>query len=39
MKLNNWICLLVSSLALNLGGLATFAHLRYQHRPPLGEPM
>lgn len=39
MKRNYWICLLVFSLALNLGGLATFAYLRYQHRPPLGEPM
>jgi Spy/CpxP family protein refolding chaperone len=39
MKRNYWICLLVFSLALNLGGLATFAYLRYQHRPSPGEPM
>lgn len=32
MKRNFWICLLVLSLALNLGGLATFAHLRFQER-------
>lgn len=39
MKRNYWICLLVFSLALNLGGLATFAYLRYQQRPELGGPM
>jgi Spy/CpxP family protein refolding chaperone len=38
MKRNYWICLLVFSLALNVGGLATFAYLRYQHRPPPGGP-
>jgi Spy/CpxP family protein refolding chaperone len=32
MKRNFWICLLVLSLALNLGGLATFAYLRSQDR-------
>jgi len=30
MKRNYWICLLVFSLALNLGGLAAFAYLRFQ---------
>ena len=30
MKRNYWICLLVFSLALNLGGLAAFAYLRIQ---------
>jgi len=29
MKRNFWICLLVFSLALNLGGLVTFGYLRY----------
>ena len=38
MKRNFWICLLVFSLALNLGGLATFAYLRYQYRASPGEP-
>ncbi len=38
MKRNFWISLLVFSLALNIGGLATFAYLRYQQRPALGEP-
>ncbi len=32
MKRNYWICLLVFSLALNLGGLATFGYLRFQGR-------
>ena len=33
MKRNFWICLLVFSLALNLGGLAAFGYLRFQgHR-------
>ena len=33
MKRNYWICLLVFSLALNLGGLVTFGYLRYHgHR-------
>jgi Spy/CpxP family protein refolding chaperone len=39
MKRNYWICLLVFSLALNLGGLATFAYMRYQDRASLREPM
>ncbi|MCX5893935.1 MAG: periplasmic heavy metal sensor, partial [Deltaproteobacteria bacterium] len=30
MKRNYWICLLVFSLALNLGGLAAFGYLRFQ---------
>ena len=30
MKRNYWICLLVFSLALNLGGLAAFGYLRLQ---------
>ena len=30
MKRNHWICLLVFSLALNLGGLAAFGYLRLQ---------
>ena len=30
MKRNFWICLLVFSLALNLGGLAAFGYLRLQ---------
>jgi len=38
MKRNFWICLLVFSLALNLGGLATFAYLRYQDRASPREP-
>jgi len=37
MKRNYWICLLVFSLALNLGGLGTFAYLRYQDRGSRGE--
>jgi Spy/CpxP family protein refolding chaperone len=37
MKRNLWICLLVFSLALNLGGLAAFAYLRYQDRASPGE--
>ena len=38
MKRNFWICLLVFSLALNLGGLATFGYLRYHgHREALTE--
>jgi len=37
MKRNYWICLIVFSLALNLGGLATFAYLRYQDRASPGE--
>ncbi len=37
MKRNFWICLLVFSLALNLGGLAAFAYLRYQDRASPGE--
>ena len=32
MKRNFWICLLVFSLALNLGGLAAFGYLRFQDR-------
>jgi Spy/CpxP family protein refolding chaperone len=32
MKRNFWICLLVFSLALNLGMVGAFAHLRYQQR-------
>jgi Spy/CpxP family protein refolding chaperone len=39
MKRNYWICLLVFSLALNLGGLATFAYMRYQDRASIREPM
>jgi len=39
MKRNYWICLLVFSLALNLGGLATFTYLRYQDRASPREPM
>ena len=36
MKRNLWICLLVFSLALNLGGLAAFGYLRYHgHREAL----
>jgi Spy/CpxP family protein refolding chaperone len=38
MKRNFWICLLVFSLALNLGGLATFAYMRYQDRASPQEP-
>ena len=38
MKRNLWICLLVFSLALNLGGLAAFAYLRYQDRASVREP-
>jgi len=38
MKRNYWICLLVFSLALNLGGLATFAYMRYQDRASWREP-
>ncbi len=38
MKRNFWICLLVFSLALNLGGLATFAYMRYQDRASVREP-
>ena len=38
MKPKFWICLLVFSLTLNLGGLATFAYLRYQDRGAPGEP-
>ena len=30
MKRNFWICLLVFSLALNLGGVAAFGYLRFQ---------
>jgi Spy/CpxP family protein refolding chaperone len=39
MKRNYWICLLVFSLALNLGGLASFAYLRYQDRAAPRGPM
>lgn len=38
MKRNFWICLLVFSLALNLGGLATYAYMRYQNRASWREP-
>jgi len=38
MKRNYWICLLVFSLALNLGGLAAFAYMRYQDRASPQEP-
>jgi Spy/CpxP family protein refolding chaperone len=38
MKRNFWICLLVFSLALNLGGVATFAYMRYQDRASPAEP-
>jgi Spy/CpxP family protein refolding chaperone len=32
MKRNFWICLLVFSLAINLGGLAAYAYMRYDNR-------
>ena len=38
MKRNYWICLLVFSLALNFGGLATFAYMRYQNRASWRQP-
>ena len=38
MKRNYWIYLLVFSLALNLGGLAAFAYMRYQDQASPGEP-
>ncbi|MCX5891457.1 MAG: periplasmic heavy metal sensor [Deltaproteobacteria bacterium] len=39
MKRNFWICLLVFSLALNLGGLAAFGYLRLQgHREAMTGP-
>lgn len=38
MKRNFWICLLVFSLALNLGGLATYAYMHYQDRGSWREP-
>ena len=38
MKRNFWICLLVFSLALNLGGLATYAYIRFQNRTSWREP-
>ena len=39
MKRNFWICLLVFSLALNLGGLAAFGYLRFQgHRDAMTDP-
>jgi Spy/CpxP family protein refolding chaperone len=38
MKRNLWICLLVFSLAVNLGGLATYAYMRYQDRESWGRP-
>jgi len=38
MKRNFWICLLVFSLALNLGGLATYAYMRYQDQASWREP-
>ena len=38
MKRNYWICLLVFSLAVNFGGLATFAYMRYQDQASPAEP-
>jgi Spy/CpxP family protein refolding chaperone len=38
MKRNFWIYVLVFSLALNLGGLATFAYMRYQTRASWQQP-
>jgi Spy/CpxP family protein refolding chaperone len=38
MKRNFWICLLVFSLALNLGGLATYTYMRYENRAFWREP-
>jgi Spy/CpxP family protein refolding chaperone len=39
MKRNLWICLLVFSLALNLGGLAAFGYMRYHDRASPREPI
>ena len=38
MKRNFWVGLLVFSLALNLGGLATYAYMHYQDRGSWREP-
>jgi Spy/CpxP family protein refolding chaperone len=38
MKRNFWICLLVFSLAVNLGGLATYAYMHSQDRGSWREP-
>ena len=39
MKRYFWTCLLVFSLALNLGGVATFAYMRYHDRASMRKPI